>query len=134
MDNNAGIKNEILIDFLTLNNLTLETEQAEQVKLYELYINKAVQSILNITNREIFPKELKYTVLDMIDEFYTLSNNKAESSNSSNEIKSLSEEGKSVTFVNKEELKLTALLSNHITESLDLRKKEIYRYRLMYRK
>ena len=131
MDNNAGIKNEILIDFLTLNNLTLETEQ---VKLYELYINKAVQSILNITNREIFPKELKYTVLDMIDEFYTLSNNKAESSNSSNEIKSLSEEGKSVTFVNKEELKLTALLSNHITESLDLRKKEIYRYRLMYRK
>ena len=65
MDNRELISS-ILSDFKLYNKI----ENADMDNLYTLYIEKAIQSILNLTNRYEFPEELRYVVLDMIGEFY----------------------------------------------------------------
>ena len=54
MDNN-DIEKSILEDFKTMNNI----EDEKQDKIIDLYIKKAIQTILNLTNRNKFPKELR---------------------------------------------------------------------------
>lgn len=125
MDNNS-IKIEILEDFRSLNEL----ENTESInKLCKIYIEKAFQSILNLTNRIYFPVELKYVALDMVSDFYTIAKRKV--NDNENYVKSMSEKDRNVSFANTSETYLNTLLSAHISEQLDTRKKEIYRYRLL---
>lgn len=142
------LKKLILEDFKILNNITTQIPDEEEPdkpvidndKIYKLYIDKSIQTILNLTNRIYFPIELRYVVLDMTNEFYTIlkqttsnDENEESSNNSNNYIKSLSEEGRSVTFASNSETYFNSLISKHIDQELSTRMKEIYRYRLLYK-
>ena len=130
MDNNEII-NDILKDFKLLNSI----DNSNNDNLFILYIKEAVQRILNLTNRYKFPEELRYVVLAIAEDFYT--NNailkKITNSETTGNIKSISEAGRQVTFGNAEESTINSLLSDYINQQLQMRMKEIYRYRLLYK-
>lgn len=130
MSDNNELIDDILKDFKLMNNI----EDTDKDSLYILYIEKSIQTILNLTNRIVLPEELKYVVLDMVNEFY---NEKLQQNSSNIEastyIKQVSEEGRTVQFGNMSELQLNSLLSAQINYQLSLRTKEIYRYRLLYK-
>ena len=130
MDNNEII-NDILKDFKLLNSI----DNPNNDNLFILYIKEAVQQILNLTNRYKFPEELRYVVLDIAEDFYT--NNailkKITNSETTGNIKSISEAGRQVTFGSAEESTINSLLSNYINQQLQMRMKEIYRYKLLYK-
>lgn len=121
----------ILKDFKLVNNIT----NNQNDDLFRVYIKKAIQSILNLTNRYEFPEELIYVVLDLVNEFYndnsilsTITN-----SQSSESIKSITEKDRTVEFGNSSESTINSLLSAYINDKLQLRIKEINRYRLLYK-
>lgn len=131
---NEELINSILTDFKLYNGI----DNDEKDNLYKLYINKAIQSILNLTNRYELPEELRYIVLDMVNDFYLtnvsqLTSTSSEGSESNTYIKQISEEGRSVTFGNMTEDAVNSLLSNDIANKLTIRQKEINRYRLLYK-
>lgn len=130
MSDNNELIDDILKDFKLMNDI----EDTDKDSLYTLYIKKSIQTILNLTNRIVLPEELKYVVLDMVNEFY---NEKLQQNSSNIEastyIKQVSEEGRTVQFGNMSELQLNSLLSAQINYQLSLRTKEIYRYRLLYK-
>ena len=130
MDNSA-IKGQILDDFKTYNSIKDE----ENDKLYNLYIDKAMQSILNLTNRVVFPVELRYIVLELINDFLDMNKSKNNEIpvSDTKDISSISEHGRSVSFDNQSSTYYSTLISSHINEQLKLRKIEIYRYRLLYK-
>lgn len=131
MDNN-DIEKSILEDFKIMNNI----EDEKQDKIIDLYIKKAIQTILNLTNRNKFPKGLRYVVLDMANDFYEVyffRSNSEENNNSNTIIKSMSEDGRKVDFENASELYIKSLLSSHIQNTLETRGKEINRYKLLYK-
>lgn len=130
MDNNE-IEKTILEDFKIINNV-----DEKQEKIASLYIKKAIQTVLNLTNRNKFPKELMYVVLDMANDFYKVyffGSNNDENSNNNNIVKSISEDDRKVDFVNASELYISSLLSSHIQDMLSTREKEINRYKLLYK-
>lgn len=130
MSDNNELIDDILKDFKLMNDI----EDTDKDSLYTLYIKKSIQTILNLTNRIVLPEELKYVVLDMVNEFY---NEKLQQNSlnieASTYIKQVSEEGRTVQFGNMSELQLNSLLSAQINYQLSLRTKEIYRYRLLYK-
>lgn len=130
MDNNEII-NDILKDFKLLNSI----DNSNNDNLFMLYIKKAVQIILNLTNRYKFPEELRYVVLDLAEDFYTNNSilGKITNSETTGNIKSISEAGRQVTFGSAEESTINSLLSNYINQQLQMRMKEIYRYKLLYK-
>lgn len=124
------IKSNILTNFKTLNSITGTAKD----NIYNLYIDKSMQTILNLTNRIEFPEELQYVVLDMLTDFYNINVLKDSiGEETSNYVKSISEEGRSVTFGNSSELSLSSLINTDINNRLELRKQEIYRYKLLYK-
>lgn len=127
MDNDE-LKLDILDKFKTLNSI----KDNDKDEIYKIYIEKSIQSILNLTNRYEMPLELKYVVIEMLDDFY---NTKIRTiiSDDNNFVQSLSEEGRSVTFGNTSVLALTSSISADINFKLENRKKEIYRYKLLYK-
>ena len=87
----------ILKDFKLVNNIS----NNQNDDLFRVYIKKAIQSILNLTNRYEFPEELIYVVLDLVNEFYndnsillTITN-----SQSSESIKSITEKNINQVFI-----------------------------------
>jgi hypothetical protein len=129
MDNDELII-DILKDFKLYNNI----DNDDKNDIFKLYIKKAIQSILNLTNRCEFPDELKYVVLDMVNDFYLTNVSQLNLANEdSNYVKQISEEGRSVTFGNMTELALNSLLSNDIANKLEMCKKEINKYKLLYK-
>lgn len=143
MDNEELIL-EILNDFKLLNNIQKKEQNDEENnetestlnedEIYKLYIRKSIQSILNLTNRIKFPIELKFIVLDMLQDSYTINSLKDNIENQIGDyIKSISEEGRKVDFGNVGQSILNSLLSADINERLKTRHKEIYRYRLLYK-
>ena len=65
MDNNELIT-DILKEFKILNGI----DNALNDDLYKIYIKMAIQQILNLTNRYKFPQELRYVVMNLINDFY----------------------------------------------------------------
>lgn len=121
----------ILKDFKLVNNIS----NNQNDDLFRVYIKKAIQSILNLTNRYEFLEELIYVVLDLVNEFYndnsilsTITN-----SQSSESIKSITEKDRTVEFGNSSESTINSLLSVYINDKLQLRIKEINKYRLLYK-
>lgn len=130
MDNNEFI-NDVLKDFKLLNGI----DNSNNDNLFTLFIKNAVQTILNLTNRYKFPIELRYVVLDLANDFY-LDNSllgKITSSETTGNIKSISEAGRQVTFGSAEESTINSLLSNFIDEKLKLQMKQINKYKLLYK-
>lgn len=130
MDNNEFI-NDVLKDFKLLNGI----DNSNNDDLFTLFIKNAVQTILNLTNRYEFPIELRYVVLDLAKDFY-LDNSllgKITSSETTGNIKSISEAGRQVTFGSAEESTINSLLSNFIDEKLKLQMKQINKYKLLYK-
>lgn len=130
MDNNELIVT-ILKDFKTVNVI----DNNDNDNLFIIYIKKAVQSILNLTNRYEFPKELIYVVLDLVNDFYTdntiissITNNQT-----SGNIKSITEKDRTVEFGNASESTINSILSNYINNKLQLKIKEINKYKLLYK-
>lgn len=130
MDDNELI-NGILKEFKILNSISNVLND----DLYKLYIKKSIQTILNLTNRYNFPNELRYVVLDLVNEFYNDNDfMKSVTGGEVNQsIKSISEEGRQVTFGNASESTVNSLLSSYISNRLDMRKQEINRYKLLYK-
>ena len=130
MDDNELI-NGILKEFKMLNSISNVLND----DLYKLYIKKSIQTILNLTNRYNFPNELRYVVLDLVNEFYNDNDfMKSVTGGEVNQsIKSISEEGRQVTFGNASESTINSLLSAYISNRLNMRRQEIYRYRLLYK-
>ena len=132
MDINSAIKEEILKDFKTYNDIK---NQDDKENLFKLYVDKATQTILNLTNRIKFPEPLRYIVLDLMNDFFDIAkskNNETPTTNTS-DISSMSEAGRSISFGNQSATYYSTLISKHIDEQLEIRRKEIYRYRLLYR-
>ena len=103
---------DILEDFKTLNGIT----NGSNDDLFILFIKKSVQSILNLTNRYDFPPELRYVVLDIAQDFYTGENTLTTILNggADGSIKSISEEGRSVTFGSASESTINSFLSSFV--------------------
>ena len=124
---------DIIKDFKTENNI------ADSVNddLFNLYARKAVRSILNLTNRIKFPPELKYMVLDIMNDYYSEKSAKSlvinTESNASGSIKEIEEDGRKVIYQDNSDTTINSLISLDIANRLDMRKREIYRYRLLYK-
>ena len=129
--------NDIIKDFKLENNITDSLND----DLYNLYCRKAINSILNLTNRIRFPLGLRYIVLDMMNDFYLdniitkkiLNNTDDDSKTSINSISQIEEEGRKVTFNDSDNSTINSILTNDIQNKLDSRMKEIYRYKLLYK-
>lgn len=124
---------DIIKDFKTENNITDSVND----DLFNLYAKKAVSSILNLTNRIKFPPELKYMVLDIMNDYYSEKSAKSlvinTESNASGSIKEIEEDGRKVIYQDNSDTTINSLISLDIANRLDMRKREIYRYRLLYK-
>ena len=111
----ANLINDILENICLLNNIEepeqlgnnpsqdQQTKYNQELKEYEhkidiltLYIKAICQQILIKTNRRMFIPELKYVVIDLVNDKYNNSNDL--SSDSLQSIQSMSEAGRSVNF------------------------------------
>lgn len=93
-------------------------------------INKVVADICIITNRFHFPVELKYLVVDMVNDDYTVIS-PSSSSSAEQGIKSMSEAGRSVTFgaTDSWQKKYQLLLEQQLKD----RQNQINKFKLLYK-
>lgn len=61
-------------------------------------INKLVQQIVIMTNRNTFPTDLKYLVIDLVENAYSVIKSDTDPSSVTQNITSMSEAGRSVSF------------------------------------
>lgn len=105
-------------------------EYKNKIDIITLYVNTFCQEVIIKTNRSSFPEELKYLVIDctidMYNSFIINTDN-----DTVQQVQSMSETGRSVTFGTPENLKykFQLLAANHISNN----EKLINRYRLMYK-
>ena len=94
-------------------------------------INKVVYDICIITNRNSFPVDLKYLVVDMVNDDYTTINSPSSSSNAEQGIKSMSEAGRSVTFgaTDSWQKKYDLLLQQQLQDRMN----QINKFKLLYK-
>lgn len=115
-------------DFI-LHNVKLINKNYEE-ELLVFYTDKAIQDIVIKTNRNKFPDDLKYLVVDLITDILDI--NKANSTSSESQgIKSISEGGRKVDFGmdSYSQARFNLLLQQKITDN----EKLINRYRLLYK-
>ena len=114
--------------FILQNVKLLNTNISDN--LAEFFINKAITEIVIKTNRNKFPNDLKYLVVDMVNDFYM--ENKTISDVSNNQvIQSMSEDGRSVNFGldDLSKMKLQAFIQQKLKDNETL----INRYKLLYK-
>lgn len=87
MDKDTIIENILIL--LKVQNITVSEP------VLNLYVDKVIQYILNYCNLKELPDELCYTVIDIVVNECS----KAQSSSNSDGLASLSEDGRSVSFV-----------------------------------
>ena len=125
---NVCIMNDIPFDALDLtdNDIYMSTENYKIIFL----INKVVSSICIKTNRNQFPKDLKYLVVDLVNNSYNFINAENEPSTNQN-INSMSEAGRSVSFgaTDTWKTKYNSVLEQQIKENETL----INKYKLLYK-
>ena len=94
-------------------------------------INKVVYDICILTNRYSFPIDLKYLVIDMVNDDFNMINNPGSSSSAEQGIKSMSEAGRSVTFgaTDSWQAKYKALLDQQLQDRLN----QINKFKLLYK-
>lgn len=143
MKNDGGISttliNEILETICTLNNISepeegiadyekLHKEYENQVDIITLYIKAICTNILIKTNRRIFVPELKYVVIDLVNDKLNSTDKSIQDLQS---IQSMSEAGRSVNFGVSGVLqtKLNLIVQKQLNENETL----INRYKLLYK-
>lgn len=112
-----------------LHNVKLINKDYDE-ELLIFYVDKVIQDIVIKTNRNKFPEDLKYLVVDMITDILDI--NKAnDTSSESQGIKSISEGGRNVSFGmdSYSQARFNLLLQQKITDN----EKLINRYRLLYK-
>lgn len=118
------------------NNITYQDSDitnpdvtGENYKIIYL-INKVVRQIVIMTNRVKFPADLKYLVVDMVQNTYSVITAEGDPSTNQN-IASMSEAGRSVSFgaTDSWKAKYNALLNQEITANNTL----INKYKLLYK-
>lgn len=143
----ATLINEIVENICLLNNIQepedlpqnptdKQMEQYETdlkqyqytIDLLTLYIKATCQEILIKTNRRIFVPELKYVVIDLVNDKY---NNKDLSGDGLQSIQSMSEAGRSVNFgvSNVIANKINLLVKKQIEDNQSM----INKYKLLYK-
>lgn len=110
---------DILINAKLLSGITDDTHD----NLLSLYIEMAVQSILNCCNRVKLPDELRLVAAQMVADMYN-QNNTADGKTGG--VSSVSEAGRTVSFNSSS---IQALIDNKLAE----RKEQLNSYRLLYR-
>ena len=135
MDNLQTIKNKILANFYTWNNIPGNDKFS---MLYKLYLDRAVQSILNLTNRTILIEPMQYIVLDMMNSFYNSeiarkSVGMSASMSTSENIKEIEEKDRRVVYGSSSDLSYNSIVSADIQEQLNLKMNEIIKFKLLYK-
>lgn len=120
--------NEDTYEFILEKILVLHRESID-IDLIKYLINKTCQEILIKTNRDKFPEDLKYLVIELVNESIELY--KKENKSATEDIQSMSETGRTITFGASDtwKIKYTAILN----KQLESRDRLINRYRLLYK-
>lgn len=112
-----------------LNNIKLLNPDVKE-EILKFYINKAIQEITIKTNRIKFPDDLKYLVIDLINDTLAI-NNMNTNSQEAQSIKSMTEQDRKVDFGldSYSQTRFNLLLQQKLLDN----EKLINRYRLMYK-
>lgn len=112
-----------------LNNVKLLNPDVKE-EILKFYINKAVQEITIKTNRIKFPNDLKYLVIDLVNDMFAI-NNMNTNSQEAQSIKSMTEQDRKVDFGldSYSQTRFNLLLQQKLLDN----EKLINRYRLMYK-
>lgn len=122
-----------LFDFIYKNVLIMldiqEPDNATK-QLITLYINSTCQNIVIKTNRTSFPEGLKYLVIEMVTDWYTVNKSNIDTE-STQIVQSMSENGRSVNYTIPDNLK--SKINLFIQKQLNEQDTLINRYKLLYR-
>lgn len=112
-----------------LNNIKLLNPDIKE-EILKFYINKAIQEITIKTNRIKFPDDLKYLVIDLVNDMLAI-NNMNTNSQEAQSIKSMTEQDRKVDFGldSYSQTRFNLLLQQKLLDN----EKLINRYRLMYK-
>ena len=112
-----------------LNNVKLLNPDVKE-EILKFYINKAVQEIRIKTNRIKFPDDLRYLVIDLINDMFAI-NNMNTNSQEAQSIKSMTEQDRKVDFGldSYSQTRFNLLLQQKLLDN----EKLINRYRLLYK-
>ena len=112
-----------------LNNAKLLNSNIDE-KILKFYIDKTIQEITIKTNRNNFPSDLKYLVIELLNDALSI-NNMNESATANQSIKSMSEGDRKVDFGldSYSQARFNLLLEQKLNDNAKL----INRYRLMYK-
>lgn len=112
-----------------LNNVKLLNPDVKE-EILKFYINKAIQEITIKTNRIKFPDDLKYLVIDLVNDMLAI-NNMNTNSQEAQSIKSMTEQDRKVDFGldSYSQTRFNLLLQQKLLDN----EKLINRYRLMYK-
>ena len=112
-----------------LNNIKLLNPDVKE-EILKFYINKAIQEITIKTNRIKFPDDLRYLVIDLINDMFAI-NNMNTNSQEAQSIKSMTEQDRKVDFGldSYSQTRFNLLLQQKLLDN----EKLINRYRLMYK-
>ena len=112
-----------------LNNVKLLNPDVKE-EILKFYINKAIQEITIKTNRIKFPDDLKYLVIDLVNDMFAI-NNMNTNSQEAQSIKSMTEQDRKVDFGldSYSQTRFNLLLQQKLLDN----EKLINRYRLMYK-
>lgn len=128
-------------NLIILNNISIPTDDStdEEKKQYEhtkdiltYMINKICTNITVMTNRYKFPNDLKYLVVDLVNNSYELyKSDTGTGTNGTEAIKSMSENGRSVNFGTTDtwKIKYDLLVNNQLSTN----EKLINKYKLLYK-
>lgn len=127
-------ENEIddkLFNFILTNiKLIIPEDSNVNEEVIKLYINKTCHDLTVKTNRNEFPEGLKYLVIDIVSDIVNLSIQETNANNNQN-IQSMSETGRSVTFGASDTTKTKINLMYQ--QKLEDNEKLINKYRLLYK-
>ena len=112
-----------------LNNTKLLNQNINE-EILKFYINKAIQEITIKTNRIKFPSDLRYLVIDLINDTFAINNMNSNSSEMQT-IKSMTEQDRKVDFGldSYSQTRFNLLLQQKIEDNQKL----INRYKLLYK-
>lgn len=113
-----------------LNNISVSDGQSTNIIKY--LIDKTCHDITIMTNRNKFPKDLKFLVVDLVtNAFEVIKSDSSTGTNTNESIKSMSENGRSVNFGTTDtwKTKYDLLVANQISTN----EKLINKYKLLYK-
>ena len=104
-------------------------EGGENDDILNIYIDMVTQTVLNYCNRNDIPDALIFVIARMVRDEYNKAFNVGEFELNSDDVSSVSEDGRTVSFnTKKQDAALNSIHENKITN-----RQELNKYRLLYR-